>query len=169
MDLVEVLISNLGKDTILCHGNMLVLDAGNFSSYLWSTGETVNPITVSEGAGTVGVTVTDENGCQAYDEIVILDCDPVIVLGEIPNTFTPNNDQIHDSWVINNIFLFPDVSIKVFDRWGRLVFEENGGYDNDWYGKGPNGNDLPVDTYYYIIDLRVPGSEPFTGTVSIIR
>ncbi|MBN2480937.1 MAG: gliding motility-associated C-terminal domain-containing protein [Bacteroidales bacterium] len=160
---------DLGNDTTICYGNSLVLDAGYFISYMWSTGATTGSIIVNESAGIVSVTVTDENGCQGSDEIVIRDCDPAVMLGRIPNVFTPNNDNIHDSWVIPNIHLFPDVNIKIYDRWGRLVFVAEGGYENDWYGTGPDGNDLPVDTYYYIIDLNVPGTEPFKGTVSIIR
>jgi len=64
--------------------------------------------------------------------------------------------------------VFPEASIKVFDRWGRLVFESAGGYNNDWYGTSLSGKDLPVDTYYYIIDTGGEG-KVITGTVSIIR
>jgi gliding motility-associated-like protein len=159
----------LGRDTVICGDNSLILDAGDFAAYDWSTGENNNPITVHEGAGVISVTVTDENGCQASDEIVIRECTPETLLGLIPNTFTPNHDNVHDSWVIKNIFLFPDADIQVFDRWGRLVFRSDGGYNNDWYGTGPNSNELPVDTYYYIIDLKVDGFEPIAGTVTIIR
>ena len=62
---------NLGKDTVLCGDNSLSLNAGDFVYYEWSTNQTDNPIVVREGAGIVSVTVTDENGCEAYDEIVI--------------------------------------------------------------------------------------------------
>jgi gliding motility-associated-like protein len=160
---------DLGRDTVVCGSNSISLDAGDFVAYDWSTGEITNPITVREGAGTVSVTVTDENGCQGSDEIVIRNCTPETLLGIIPNTFTPNEDNVHDAWEIKNIYLFPDADIQVFDRWGRLVFRSDGGYDNDWYGTGPNGNELPVETYYYIIDLKISGVDPITGTVSIIR
>ena len=163
-------IVDLGYDTVvLCGDNSLLLDAGDFAAYDWSTGDITNPITVREGAGTVSVTVTDDNGCQASDEVFIAECTPETLLGTIPNTFTPNEDGFHDDWEIRNIGLFPDADIQIFDRWGRLIYRSDGGYDSDWHGKGPNGNDLPVDTYYYIIDLKVKGAKPITGTVSIIR
>jgi gliding motility-associated-like protein len=162
-------VVNLGKDTIVCGDNPLQLNAGDFATYLWSTGETVNPITVHEGAGTVGVTVTNEAGCEGSDEIVIGTCNPEVLLGVIPNTFTPNNDQIHDTWEIKKIYMFPDASIQIYDRWGRIVYKTDGGYDNNWHGTDLNGHDLPVDTYFYIIDLKMKGYVPITGNVTIIR
>jgi gliding motility-associated-like protein len=161
---------NLGEDTVLCGDNSLSLDAGDFVSYDWSNNQIGNPITVREGAGVVSVTVTDVNGCEAYDEIFIGECTPVNLL-VIPNTFTPNIDKDghHDLWDIKNIDLFPDADIQVFDRWGRRVYQSYGGSGDKWDGKGPNGNDLPVDTYYYIIDLKVKGQDILTGTISIVR
>ena len=164
----EVPVLNLGKDTILCGTGAYRLEVPGFSDYHWSTGETGNFIFVYPGQQTISLTVENTYGCSDTDTLKVLECIPVNLLGEITNAFTPNNDNNHDEWVINNIDLFPDVSIKVFDRWGRLVFSVNGGYKNDWKGTY-NGKDLPVDTYYYVIDLHVAGSEPITGTLTIIR
>ncbi len=157
----------LGNDTSLCGENSITLDPGDFESYNWSNHANSRTIEVREGAGPISVTVTDENGCQGYDEIRIGECSMLL---NIPNAFTPNEDASHDKWEIPGIELFSDADIKVFDRWGRLVFSSDGAYSsNEWDGKGPNGKDLPVDTYYYIIDLKVPGSELLNGTVDIIR
>jgi gliding motility-associated-like protein len=157
----------LGKDTSLCGENYITLDPGDFDSYDWSTNAITRTVEVREGAGNISVTVTDENGCQGYDEIRIGECSMLL---QVPNAFTPNEDVYHDKWEIPGIELFSAADIKVFDRWGRLVFSSNGVYSgNEWDGKGPNGKDLPVDTYYYIIDLKVPGGELLSGTVDIIR
>ncbi|MBA7528065.1 hypothetical protein ES705_20248 [subsurface metagenome] len=56
------------------------------------------------------------------------------MFAEITNAFTPNNDGVHDTWVINNIEIYTNVQIDVFDRTGRLVFHVDGGYENDWDG-----------------------------------
>ncbi len=49
--------------TQLCNGSNSTLGvAGAFSSYAWSTGETTPTISVN-AAGTIGLTVTDANGC----------------------------------------------------------------------------------------------------------
>jgi gliding motility-associated-like protein len=158
----------LGADTTLCGANALLLDAGDFGDYRWTTGATTNPITVFEGSGIVGVTVTDEHGCEGYDEITIGNCSPSSLL-VIPNTFTPNGDGVHDKWIIDNLSYFPDADIQVFDRWGRRVYQADGGSAIPWDGTGPNGNDLPVETYYYVIDLKIDGMGLLTGTVTILR
>jgi gliding motility-associated-like protein len=64
--------------------------------------------------------------------------------------------------------LYPNAQIKVFDRTGRLVFESDGGYENDWDGSF-DGKPLPLDTYYYIIDFNSEELEPVKGTVTIVR
>jgi len=64
--------------------------------------------------------------------------------------------------------MFPDADIQIFDRGGRLVFRSDGGYNNDWLGTGPDGDNLPVGTYYYVIDLST-GGEPLNGTITIVR
>ncbi|HEX2396324.1 MAG TPA: gliding motility-associated C-terminal domain-containing protein, partial [Bacteroidales bacterium] len=99
-------------------------------------------------------------------EIFIDDCTPVDLL-VIPNTFTPNDDGAHETWIIQNIEMFPNAEIQVFDRWGRLVFHGSAG--DIWDGTGPNGKDLPVENYYYVIDLNAGGDDILTGTVSIVR
>ncbi|MBN2350777.1 MAG: gliding motility-associated C-terminal domain-containing protein, partial [Bacteroidales bacterium] len=157
---------NLGSDTALC-GGTLTLDAGNFAQYLWSTGDIGNPITIEEGKRTISVTVTDNNGCSASSSIYVDICDVFDLLGDITNTFTPNDDGVHETWVINNIELFPDAVIEIFDRWGRLVYRKNGGYANDWDGTS-NGKKLPMESYYYILRIKSENVE-ITGTVTIIR
>ena len=159
-------VVNLGNDTSLC-GTSLRLDAGYFADYEWSTGSTGNPITIDEGQMTVSVTVTDFNGCKGSDSVYVDVCNVNNIFGKITNTFTPNGDGAHDTWEINNIGLFPYAKIDVFDRWGRRVYHCDGGYHNDWDGTW-KGKKLPMDTYYYIIDLN-NGSSQITGTVTIVR
>ncbi len=164
----ELPVLDLGNDTVLCGTGAYRLEATGFNTYQWSTGETGSYIFVYSGQQTISLTVTNSYGCSDTDTIQIIECSPVNLIGKITNAFTPNEDGNHDEWVINNIDIFPDAKIEVFDRWGRLVFSVDGGYKNDWKGTS-NGKDLPVDNYYYVIDLKVPGSEPLTGTLTIIR
>ena len=85
---------------------------------------------------------------------------------DIPNVFTPNGDSQYDTWDIGFLSLFPGCNVKIFNRWGQLLFNSDG-YNEDWDGRY-NGNDLPTADYYYIINLK-NGTEPLTGTITIIR
>jgi hypothetical protein len=62
---------DLGADVMACENEDVVLDAGDeFDIYLWSNGAETSSITVFM-PDTYGVTVTDENGCEASDEIEV--------------------------------------------------------------------------------------------------
>ncbi|MBU0763630.1 MAG: PKD domain-containing protein [Bacteroidetes bacterium] len=63
-------VVNLGPDMTICTGGTVILDAGNpGASYLWSTGETDQSVTVSPVSQTLySVTVTAFPGCTASDE-----------------------------------------------------------------------------------------------------
>lgn len=71
----------LGNDTTLCPGQSLVLDAGAQTSYIWSTGDTSQTISV-DTAGTYWVTVSDTGANTATDSIhVSLHPSTVVNLG----------------------------------------------------------------------------------------
>lgn len=73
---------DLGTDQTTC-GEAVTLDAGEFAAHEWSTGETTQTIEVTE-SGEYFVIVTDENGCTATAESVIITINelPVVELGE---------------------------------------------------------------------------------------
>jgi len=57
-------------NTILCTGDSLTLNAGNYLGYLWSTTDNSQTINVNS-SGNYAVTVTDNNGCIGADSITI--------------------------------------------------------------------------------------------------
>ena len=77
-----------------------------------------------------------------------------IVLAEldIPNTFTPNNDGVNDTWQISGIEAFPKAEISVFDRYGHNVYQSVG-YSSPFDGR-KNGRPLAAGAYYYVIDTK---------------
>lgn len=82
------------------------------------------------------------------------------------NIMSPNGDGINDKWMIDNINLYPNNEVKVFDKSGRLIYGKKG-YDNSWEGTS-NGVPLTEGTYYYTIDFGT--SKPrFTGFITIAR
>lgn len=84
----------------------------------------------------------------------------------IPNAFTPNDDNINDTWEIKNITDYPNCTVKIYNRYGENVFNSIG-YLVSWDGKF-KGHHLPTGTYYYIIDLR-NGNGVVSGWVAIFK
>ncbi|MBC6410173.1 MAG: gliding motility-associated C-terminal domain-containing protein [Ekhidna sp.] len=70
--LTNDLMINLGNDTTICIDEVLTLDAGTGTSYVWSTGETTQTINV-DTTGTYWVEVTTANGCTDFDDIEVLE------------------------------------------------------------------------------------------------
>ncbi len=90
------------------------------------------------------------------------------------NVFSPNDDGINDVWLVPKDYLFPDLSIEIFNRWGARVWSASGDKAaRGWNGKTDNGKELPIGTYYYVVKFNVNTSDgnwkPLTGSVTIIR
>lgn len=77
--------------------------------------------------------------------------------------FSPNGDEQNDFWLIENIEAFPGSFVRVFDRWGLLVYEEAGYNNSDaaWYGEVHGTIPREENTYFYII--KAMDFEPITG------
>lgn len=82
----------------------------------------------------------------------------------ISNVLTPNNDGFNDYFEIPclNTRLYPDNKLIIFNQWGDEVYRAQP-YENDWAGEF-NGNVLPADTYFYIIDFGT-NREPIQGFI----
>jgi len=120
-------------------------------------------------------TTTDE-GCinvtyvsmNINAECTVLPCGSEDVV--ISKAITPNGDQWNETFEISGVELCGFImEIKVFNRWGALVYESNN-YQNNWNGKSASGSignagTLPNGTYYYIVILKDSGLPPFTGPV----
>lgn len=110
------------------------------------------------------VFVTDTNGCMNSDTIHVRPI-PYIVF---PTGITPNSDGVNDDWQIDYIDQFPDCEVEVYNRWGEMLFYSKG-YSERWDGTY-NGKELPVGTYYYIIELNDPlFPDTYSGPITIMR
>ena len=45
-------------------------------------------------------------------------------------------------------------SVKIFDRWGNIVYETSASYIDGWNGKNKNGKDMPDGVYYWMSDYK---------------
>jgi gliding motility-associated-like protein len=150
----------LGNDTLIAAGTTIELSPDStWSANQWSTGSQDQSIMVNQ-AGVYSLTVTNQYGCKATDEIEV-----IIDIG-IPNFFTPNGDGYNDTWEIPFLKTEPGASVSVFDRFGNLLAKYKATGDG-WDGRS-QGRDMPTGTYWYIIE--VPGMDkPYKGPVTIKR
>ncbi|MGV3586507.1 MAG: gliding motility-associated C-terminal domain-containing protein [Adhaeribacter sp.] len=166
---VTSISADAGRDTTIIEGQPFGLRATGGTTYVWSPATGLNdpnvatPIATPTKTTTYTVTVTTEDGCTATDEITITVIPRVVVV----NTFSPNGDNINDTWEIKNIENFPNATVEVFNRWGNPVFKSDVGYRQPWDGTH-KGSILPLATYYYIIRLDNI-SKPISGSITIIR
>ena len=121
-----------------------------------------NPVSTPLTDVTYRLTVTGAGECASSDTVFI----KLLLAPRIPNTFSPNNDGINDTWVIKYLETYPKAKVKVFTRTGELVFQVVG-YIRPWNGT-KNGKALPIDTYYYVIEPE-NGRAPITGYVTILK
>ncbi|MFA9392258.1 MAG: Ig-like domain-containing protein [Prolixibacteraceae bacterium] len=95
-----------------------------------------------------------KNDGQATVYITVLEKRPVV-----PGGFSPNGDGINELLIIDNIELYEESNLVVFNRWGNIVYEKNN-YSNAeaWDGIANKGirvgnGVLPAGVYFYILDL----------------
>ena len=115
------------------------------------------------------VNVTDDKGC--------LHTKTGVIMSNIHayNGVSPNGDGRNDRFIISCIQQYDDNVVKIFNRAGALVYE-NENYDNEtvyFEGVGNRGlyiggEKLPEGTYYYIIDKN-NGEEPESGFLELLR
>ncbi len=81
---------------------------------------------------------------------------------EVFNVITPNGDSIHDVLVIGGLENYPNNTIKIYNRWGVMVYmtkaynTEGNVFDGTSEGRVTVAvdNKLPVGTYFYILDYE---------------
>ncbi len=98
--------------------------------------------------------------------LVIVDCDDLIT--NIPTLFTPNTDGKNDVFEIPNLGVnYPGCVVTIYNRWGGLIFESEG-YQLPWDGTY-KGEEVPMGTYFYHIELNDEEAKEVEGSISIIR
>ncbi len=89
---------------------------------------------------------------------------------EVFNVVTPNGDGIHDVLTIRGLQNFPNNTIKIYNRWGVLVYSTRGynskGNVFDGTSQGrvtvDQDNKLPTGTYFYILEYEDQGGNQKT-------
>lgn len=142
----------------------LVSPLSPLSNVFWDFGDgatstDLNPNHVYADTGTYTVTyaIINEEGCTDTITKNIKIIDKVI----IPNAFSPNGDNVNDLFFIENLEAFKNVTLKIFNRWGRLLYESDN-YQNTW-----DGGNAPDGTYFYVLFIPTAAIKDYKGTISI--
>jgi len=123
-----------------------------------------NPVASPSVTTTYTLTVTNALGCAVTDTMIVTILPPF----NINNGFTPNGDGKNDTWVIDELYKFPNTEIEIYNRWGEQLFYSKGAY-TPWNGTY-NGSPVPVGTYYYIIRLNDKNfPDHYAGPLTILR
>ena len=117
--------------------------------------------------------IETNSDCDADGTPNYLDLDLCDVM--VPKGVSPNGDGDNDEWFIQGIQQYPENTVKIYNRWGNLVYE-GVGYNNIdvvWFGQSEGslmlfGNEVTGGSYFYVIDLR-NGSKPLSGFVILKR
>lgn len=158
----------LGKDTSLCIGSTLKLEANSTpgSEYHWQDGHRESTYTVHEPGFYF---VTAYNECGTFTDNINVDFENCDCTPIMPTAFTPNNDGLND-----NIGPMLQCNPKKYrfviaNRWGEIVFDTENRkrrWDGDHYGKKAG-----MDVYNYFIQIIDPtGKETMhKGNIMLLR
>lgn len=171
-----------GPDITIPVGNSALIKPVNSPdvvSWLWSPPYNLSCINCDTTNATpkrntrYTITVKNSSGCTSSDHMNInLVCDWGNVF--IPNTFSPNSDGSNDKFYPRGTGISLIGSLRVFDRWGELVFERVNFKANDekfgWDGTY-KGQRLNPDVYVYTCELICDNSEVlhYTGDIALIK
>lgn len=172
----NVIAIPIASDVQACSAGNIVLKINNVSSAyryrVYDTENSTNPL-IENTNGVFNLQVKANR--NYYVSQLSGDCESLrsavkvsvgLSVGDIPNAFTPNGDGVNDYWKIPGIENSPSASVKIFSRYGNKVFESIG-YTHQFDGK-VNGKDLPVGSYYYIIDMG-SGCNILSGALTLVR
>ena len=131
-------------------------------TYNWEPGAFPNTDTVLVNSGSLepnqnifSIEIQDQCGKVInYDPIYIYNQCPL----SAPNVLTLNSDQTNDFFIIEHLEDYNAVQLRIFNRWGNLIYENNA-YQNDWSGKDLNNKDIVDGVYFFTV---IPLSEKYT-------
>jgi len=147
-------IDDITGNNEICPGifTTLITDSSDSGiSYQWElnnsaiSGETNASLTTNQ-TGVYTVIATNSNGCSTMKTITLTEKTGCF----IPTGISPNGDGINDYF---DITWLKASNIKMYNRYGTKVYEKDN-YRKEWNGQSDNGNELPVGTYYYVLEVQ---------------
>jgi len=165
-------VANAGTLIYILAGGQIEIPAtaeGANLKYEWSPAiglnrtDVLNPIASPDEDTEYTLTVTTQpEGCVTTSKVFV----KVLQAINPPNIFTPNGDNVNDTWNIKYLESYPNATVDIFNRNGLKIFSSKG-YKVPFDGTYQN-EPLPVGVYYYIINPQ-NGRKTITGPLTIIR
>jgi gliding motility-associated-like protein len=106
--------------------------------------------------------------------VSLFDCNPDEYAFFIPDGFSPNGDNVNDTFRIPNIeFLYPDYTLEIFNRYGNVMFKGNRNKPN-WDGRnsesaGFGDGIVPNGVYFYVVNFNKDNRRPQQGRLYLNR
>jgi gliding motility-associated-like protein len=159
-----------GADVYIEAGDTVILTAIGSGTMVWDNGDITSTIVNPLVTTTYNVTLTDVNGCSSTDQVTVIvqvECGEVF----IPTAFSPNGDALNSFFRIKvKQECIVEMNLKVFDRWGEVVFE--GTKAEDYWDGTFKGKSLDSAVFVYTLDILLSNSDErqrFSGNLTLIR
>jgi gliding motility-associated-like protein len=178
LPIVELVLANLTDTVAFGDTVFMSIAAGNYETILWYANDSLladcsgftSCFHIPMDSTTYTVVVSDSTTCSgtaSQSVFVLLACDPKEV--EVPNAFSPNDDDLNDTFDIVGPGSESAINMRIWNRWGQKVYDGPG----PWDGK-QDGKPAASDVYIYIIKVgcQVPVDdmeEIFKGDVTLMR
>lgn len=173
---------NAGPDLSASAGSEVTINtkgSSDITTYSWtpadglSCADCANPVLTPKKSMTYTVTVANQYGCMASDDMnVTVSCDASLLF--VANTFTPNADGVNDRFYPQGKGIDLVTRFSVYNRWGQLLFDArnipvndpNSGWDGTYKFER-----LKPDVFVYILQASCASGQPLEmkGDVSLIR
>ncbi len=162
--------------------NFINLSSSNASMFIWSFGDgdssnIINPYHQYHhtGAYYVQLIAITNKGCIDTAGSYLIVHDEYTFYA--PTAISPDNDGKNDVfYVIGNGISSTNFDMKIFDRWGNIIYKTNKYDPNDpakygWNGYAEDGHQVPVGTYTWLVKYYDPNKvlHEKTGPVTVIR
>lgn len=173
---IQVHLTNMSTYTTINYGQTIRLNVDSALYFFWTPddGSLDNPNKNDPKATplkptTYTVVGINQYGCTDTDTVSInVIYDNVF----IPDAFTPNGDGLNDYFRVVNLGFYRLVEMRIFDRWGNMVYENIAGVESNGWDGTYKGVAMDADVYYYYIVLLKPNDNSvmtYKGDVTLIR
>jgi gliding motility-associated-like protein len=189
---IEVLVPQV-QDSLSCSHASIVIEGVQVVpeqtvQYVWiaatSAGtdstfsDSISPVVTQPGLYTVWAT-DPESGCTDEDTVTIISTSNSLVdlsTVQLPNVVSPNGDGHNDVWRpflpllpgLDITALFDTYSLTVYDRWGKVVYQTDGGGQRSW-----NPQEADDGTYFYKVAYRAECGavidKDLNGSITVLR